>query len=149
MMEMNEIDNLTKRRRRVSLLVVLAGVALILFFPFTTTVIPEWKIRVVDESGQPLENVRVVQMWHHYSLGADDGEEKWTDANGYVVFRERTVRASLLYRVLRSSLADLMQLAHGSTGISAEIWANTEKSSSGMYVYEPGKPLVKELVLRR
>lgn len=149
MMEMNEIDNPTKRRRFPLFLLILVGAALILFFPFTTTVVPEWQIRVVDEAGQPLENARVIQMWHHYSLGIDDGEEKWTNSNGYVVFRERTVKASLIYRVLRTGLAILMQLAHGSTGISADVWANTEKSSSEIYVYEPGKPLVKELVLRR
>jgi hypothetical protein len=136
-------------KRRWLLLFILVLPLLALAYPFETTVVPEWKIRVVDEIGNPFVGARVVQQWDHYSLGIGGGEEKWADEDGYVVFPKRTARSSLLYRILRTSWAALMKLAHGSTGIRATVWATTPRVSSDSVEYQEGKALPEVIVLRR
>src|SRR5829696_1182492 len=106
--------NSLKRRWQVSAILVFVAVAAV--YPFETTAVPEWRIRVVDETGSPFAGARVVQQWDHYSLGKGGGEEKWADEDGQVVFPKRVVRSSLGYRTVCTSWAVLMKLAHGSTG---------------------------------
>jgi hypothetical protein len=130
-------------------LVILVLLVLAAAYPFETTAVPEWKIRVVDETGTAFGGARVVQQWDHYSLGIGGGEEKWSNEDGYVVFPRRTVRGSLFYRMLRTSWAVLMRLAHGSTGIRATVWATTPRASSDFVEYEKGKPLPGVVVLPR
>lgn len=134
---------------RWQLSVILVLVAVVAVYPFETTAVPEWRIRVVDETGNPFAGARVVQQWDHYSLGKGGGEEKWANEDGQVVFPKRTVRSGLLYRVLRTSWAGLMKLAHGSTGVRATVWATTPKVSSDSVEYQEGKPLPQVIVLRR
>ena len=136
-------------KRRWLFLVILVLVALTVVYPFETTVVPEWKIRVVDETGSPFVGARVVQQWDHYSLGIGGGEEKWADEAGYVVFPKRIARSSFLHRMLRTSWAAVTTLAHGSTGIRATVWATTPRVSSDSVEYEEGKPLPQVIVLRR
>ena len=66
-MESEELGNGSKpvpRRFPVKSL-VLAGLAIVLLFPYQTTVVPEWKIRVVDDNGEPFAGARVRQQWYH------------------------------------------------------------------------------------
>ena len=139
----------SRSTRRFLIFALVAAIALCFLFPFKTTVVPEWRIRVVDETGQPFAGVRVSQSWYHYSYGVSDGEDRYADQNGYVTFPERAFSAPMLYRVLRSALAQLLTLAHGSTGIRSYVWAVTPERSSEFFDYKPGEPLPKEIVLRR
>jgi hypothetical protein len=129
--------------------VSLAGVALILLLPYKTTVVPEWRIRVIDETGRSFAGATVRQEWHHYSYDVSDGDARTADGAGYVVFPERTFTAPLLYRVLRAGLAYLLTIAHGSVDIRASVWAFSSGSVSKFIDYKPGTPLAKEIVLRR
>jgi hypothetical protein len=113
-------------------------------------VVPEWKIRVIDETGTPFVSAKVVQQWDHYSLGiGGGGVEKRADEAGYVVFPKRTARSSFLHRMLRTGWAALMKLAHGSTGIRATVWATTPRVSSDPLEYQERKSLPQVIVLRR
>ena len=145
---MEPLKPLNRFRRRV-ILASLVTIALCFVFPFKTTVVPEWGIRVVYETGRPFAGARAAQSWYHYSYGVSDGEDRYADQNGYVTFPESTIRAPVLYRILRSALAQLLTLAHGSTGIRAYVWATTPERSSKFFDYKPGEPLPKEIVLRR
>jgi len=136
-----------KRRWQISVILVLVAAAAV--YPFETTVVPEWRIKVIDETGTPFAGARVVQQWDNYSLGNGGGEEKLANENGEVVFPKRIARGSLLYRTLRASWAVLMKLTHGSTGIRATVWATTPKVSSDSVEYQQGKPLPEVIVLRR
>ena|ERR1044072_301536 len=150
-MEAKELNNDAKSltRRLPPLGLILAGIALVLLFPYQTTVVPEWRIRVVDETGKPFAGARVRQEWRHYSYNVGDGDDRNADENGYVVFPERTFTAPLLYRVLRSGVAYLLTLAHGSIGIRASVWAVSPERASEFIDYKPGEPLAREIVLRR
>jgi hypothetical protein len=145
--ELSEISLLTRRSHRSWL--ILVGIAIILLFPYATTIAPEWKIRVVDETGKPYVRVRVQEFWDHYSYDVSGYEERDTDENGYVVFPRRTFIAPLLYRGLRSMWAHVLTAAHGSLGIHVMVRAVTPERSSELIKYKPGDTLVKEIVLKR
>src|SRR5882672_1607716 len=106
--------------------VIGAAVLIAALLPYKTTVVPAWRLRVVDENGHPYAGKQVRQTWKHYSLELDAGdnlEDRWTDENGYVAFPERTIRASFLGRVILTTFNTGMTLAHGSIGIHADVAA--------------------------
>jgi hypothetical protein len=127
-------------------------VAIALLYPFKTTVVPRWRIRVVDKEGKPCVGQFVRQSWKHDSLelsAGDNIENSWTDDEGYVDFPERTIRAGLLQRILFPAWAALMTLAHGSTGISADVMVWGADNYPIEAVYVPGQPLPEVIVLTR
>jgi hypothetical protein len=73
-----------------------------LLYPFKTTVVPDWKVRIVDEAGNPMRSFRVREVWQHYTIESTSHQEDLiTDGDGYVTFPKRTVRGSLLVRIGR------------------------------------------------
>ncbi len=90
MIDTQSTGNDSQRKRLLSRrpLVLLGCLALVLIIPFPTEVVPEWRIRIVDEAGKPFAEKFVRQGWAHYSLEfcCGDTEDRWTDGNGYVVF---------------------------------------------------------------
>jgi hypothetical protein len=94
--------------------IVLACVAVL--FPFKDTVVPAWRVQVVDTSGNPVPKVPVRQVWRNYSTEQQDHEEgRVTDEAGYVAFPERTERACAVQRVF-VGLNNAAALAHASWG---------------------------------
>lgn len=94
----------------------------ILFMPFPTELIPEWKMQFVDEQNDPLVNVRTEQSWESYTfMGVGGYDTKCTDTNGFVVYPQRLLWAGLVSRIVSPLAADLFTLAHGSTGTDAHI----------------------------
>jgi len=67
-------------------------------------------------------------------------EDRFTDMNGYVEFPERTVRASLLRRVVVPVIAHILVIAHGSVGADGSVSATGIKDVAWLS-YKPGKPL--------
>jgi len=119
-------------------------------YPFETTVVPNWRVRVVDEGRNPLARVGVTEYWGHTSIEADEHHgESTTDDQGYVTFSQRTIRASLLRRGLRPLINRLsvhgVDLGpHAYLIVSGDMNSTTDNSD-----YRPGKPLPEEIVLRR
>jgi hypothetical protein len=136
-------------RRSPRLTILFAVIALILLlFPYKTTVVPEWRIRVIDETGNPFQGATVRQSWYHYSYDVGGIDDLTADEVGYVVFPARTFTAPLLYRVLRGGLAYLRS-AHGRLGIRSSVWAYSTGVVSDFIDYTPGIPPTQEIVLRR
>jgi hypothetical protein len=80
---------------------LLVFTALVVFYPFKVTVVPPWRIQVVDTSGKPVSNMRVAQEWQHYSIEREGhSEESVTDEGGFVTFPERVESASLYQRFI-------------------------------------------------
>jgi hypothetical protein len=136
---------------------VFPGVLLVLLvtgsvlYPFETTTVPAWTLRITDEDGVPYGALRVVEYWKHYSLeldGGENGEERWTDQNGVVQFPPRKIRAGLLSRMFRTAITSLSRLMHGSVGIHAYIIATGPQGVTSIH-YETDKPLPDKLVLPR
>jgi hypothetical protein len=108
--------------------VVFIVIALVLlFYPFQTTIVPEWSLRVVDEEGAAVRNVNVTEHWQHFLLESLAHEDvRQVSENGAVSFPERTIRASVVSR----GLATISRIkrdgwrARRSPAASVVVWGN-------------------------
>lgn len=111
-------DFISKIKRRHILLIIFV----LSFTPFPTELIPEWKMQIVDERNQPLPSVMTEQSWRNYTFFAVEGhDEKCTDSNGIVIYPKRFLWAGAFSRIVSPVLANVMTLAHGSTGTDASV----------------------------
>jgi hypothetical protein len=135
-----------KMRKKLWLpVLVLAVLLTALPFPFETTIVPQWRIQVVDKAGTPLLGVTVTEHWSHSSLEHDGHEaEATTDEGGYVTFPVRTIRASLLGRAIGPVRNVLKTGVHAGFGPSADL-----SVPGDIAVYSWGKPLPKQIVFGR
>ena len=108
-------------RLRSVLAVLLLVLAVVLLFPFKTTIVPAWTLRVVDESGSAVRGIKVTQHWQHYLLeGSGHEDVRQAGDDGRVSFPERTIRASLLGRFL----ATIIRLTKSGTEAKREPYAS-------------------------
>ncbi len=136
----------------VCLVFVFTASGIGIFVPFTTTVVPAWKLRVIDVNGTPCPNSQVNQGWGHYSieLGRPIGGDEYlyTDNNGYVEFPERTIKATLLWRIVAPIIAFVSQFTHGRFGIEGYVFS-TGMINKPFINYKPGKPLPDTIIVDR
>ena len=139
------------RKKRVGLAILGVLLAALLLYPFETTVVPEWRARVVDEAGNPLTGVIVTEHWQHYSIETEGHEsETHTDNSGYVVFPGRAIRASIFMRAVGPVRSKVATGVHASFGVSAYLILSTgyehvtENDS-----YRLGQPPPQTVVIRR
>ena len=115
------------------------------------TIVPRWRLRVVDDSGALVRDIKVTQHWQHYLVEAEGHEElRGPDANGAVDFPERTVRASVASRVLARvrRIGSSGTAARSDPYASVVVWGNREYETV-VAVYEPEAPLPAEVVAHR
>jgi hypothetical protein len=141
------VSNRKRLLGTVAVVAFLGLLAVALLYPFETTVVPEWKIHIVDESGKPVGNLSVNEGWIHYSIESNRHEEaRIANSEGYVEFPRRTIRAPLLVRLKGTLITALHPHAPSGTYAFANVM--------GPYVsptdtdYEPGKPLPQTIVVR-
>jgi hypothetical protein len=119
------------------------------FYLFETTDVPTWRIRVLDQTGQPVSGVTVRQYWKNYTLESEPGEnteENQSDANGYLQFDRRSSKASIARRIMLTAFSAATLLAHGGIGVSARV---SVLESITTLEYEPGRPLPHEVMVFR
>ncbi len=123
--------------------------AFVMLLPYPTTVVPEWRIRVVGGDGAPAVGETVRESWQDYSLESDGHEEELlTDRDGYVLFPERKIWAPPLFRMLFTSCAAVWTLAHGSMGPHAWLMVPRSSLSGPDCYYKPGRPLCSEIRIK-
>jgi hypothetical protein len=124
---------------------------LISLYPFETTVVPEWRVRVADEVGNPLKKTIVSEHWKHYSIESEGHEaEAITDGDGYITFPPRTIKASLLIRVIGLIRNVFKTGIHASFGPSAYLIVSGDMDSITTNAdYSPDKPLPEQIIRRR
>jgi len=129
------------RSTQASIAVGLLLVLLLLFYPFQTTIVPEWSLKVVDEEGAPVRAVNVTEHWQHFLLEASSHEEmRRVQDNGAVSFPERTIRASLVRRGI-ATIGRIKQdgwRARRSPGASIVVWGNAGYATT-VEVYVPSE----------
>jgi len=68
--------------------IILAMIVTLLLYPLESTVVPQWRVRVLDEAGNSVRGVRLRESWSDYSVESHDHtEDLSTNADGYVTFR--------------------------------------------------------------
>lgn len=121
-------------------------------YPIQTTIVPDWRIRVVEENENPVRRLKVRQAWKHYSLEITAGEhieDRWTDEEGFVCFPKRTIRSSLLMRLLAPIINTVLTWEHTGFGRSASITIWGPDGTPVSTEYKPDQPLAEKLVLPR
>src|SRR6266536_2793702 len=116
-------------------LVILPIFALVLvgLYPMKTNVAPEWTIQTVNEKGKPVPNVPLKQTWKDYWVEWEGHDvETATNQDGYATFPPRSIRVTLLMRLIRT-ISNLN--LHGNP-VTSEPY------------YSPGRPLVKQIAVR-
>jgi hypothetical protein len=136
-------------RKRLLLILLFTGLGVITFYPWKTTVVPEWKVRIVDQNGAPLTNTGVREVWQHYSIESGSHEQDLpTDKQGYVTFPERAIRSPLAVRIIRPIINALNP--HHSSGPDGFVIVlageyDTWSNNSAL----PGQPLPKEVIVKK
>src|SRR6266496_5929929 len=98
--------------------IVVVFIVLVLI-PFETTVVPAWRLRVVDVNGNTCPGMRVDSTWQHYSIELEPmahRDTRLTDTHGDVEFPRRPITASLARRIVNTTLASASLIHHGSVG---------------------------------
>jgi len=135
--------------------VILAGVFLLLlillFFPFKTTIVPRWRLHVVDDAGALVRDINVTEHWQYYLLESEGHEEMLkTDGSGMVDFPERTIRASVASRLAHrvTSFAGRGTKARIDKYSSVVVWGNRDYEI-GVAVAAPEAPPPTEIKVHR
>ena len=140
--------NPRKRKKFAAGALLIACIGLVLFYPFETTIVPAWKVRIIDESGKPVLTAPVSERWRHHSIETHGhNETSITDDEGYVSFPRRTVRASLVFRIVGGAVVRLN--VHGESGPKASLLVLGPYSSLTKTTYNWGEPLPETIVVRR
>jgi hypothetical protein len=115
-------------------------IAVVLLYPYNAGNIPEWKLRIVDQTGKPVVGAQVEQEWlDPIREGQTMVESRNSDADGWVLFPKRPIHNQLANGFLRS-------------GPSAHIYMCWQDKSDqvwhGQLFYEgKSSELVRQLVL--
>lgn len=129
------------RTARTAIVVFIFIILFLLFYPFQTTIVPEWSLKVVDDEGAVVRDVNVTEHWQHFLLENSSHEDlRRVGENGAVSFPERTIRAS----VVRRGLATIGRIkrdgwkARRSPAASVVVWGNPSYATT-VEVYVPSK----------
>src|SRR5437764_2098001 len=109
----------SKRKWAIAVVVI----AIVLLFPFTTTVVPETRVLVATNDMHPVKDALVRQSWQNYSLECEGHEEDLpTDIHGRVTFPTRSIRAPLIWRILGPLASIARQGIHAGFGIHTDMF---------------------------
>jgi len=88
---------------RFRIIVITASILVLVTFlyPFETTTVPQWNLRVVDDAGAPVREINVTEHWQNYLLESEGHEKaQMTNQDGLVNFDTRPIRASIARRLI-------------------------------------------------
>ena len=114
-------------------------------------IVPRWQLRVVDDTGAPVRDIKVTEHWQHYLVESEGHEEVLrTDEGGRVDFPERTVRASFASR----AMGKVRRFGSSGTAARSDPYASVVVWGSRDYeivvaVYQPEVPPQSEVVAHR
>jgi len=124
----------------------LAGAFLLLFliliYPFQTTVVPAWSLKVIDDQGESVTGINVTEHWQHNLLESTGHEElQRTTGEGWVTFPARTIRASLITRSIATVRKFFKRDAEARTNpyASVVVWGSKDYETN-VALYKDGEP---------
>lgn len=141
-----------KRNKYRRVIIAVCGVVLLLFgISSESTTVPEWKLRVVNNHGDPVSGVNVYQTWRYYTLESSstfNRDMMVTDEAGYVIFPKRTVNASLSRHLLAFFERWIYINPHGSSGPHAHLSIHR---GGNTYVadYKEGEKLPSQIIIEK
>jgi hypothetical protein len=96
---------LSKKLRIAMLLVGLALCTVFaLWYPYELGAVPEWKLQVVDPSGNPVVGAQITQEWiNPIEDGMISSDSRTTDVSGVVLFPKRVLHNRLALGTAQSA----------------------------------------------
>ena len=80
------------------LLLAILVIAGVLWFPYKSGAVPEWKIQIVDTDGHPVGGIRANQEWlDPIEDGRTNVDTRQTNTQGFVVFPRRALHNRLAF----------------------------------------------------
>jgi hypothetical protein len=110
----------------IKILVAVAALAFFFLVPFSFERIPEFQLTLVNENGDLLSGVEVIQEMTDYTFNNRQIVKVKSDAKGQITFPAHVIKGSIAYRVTRPVFSGLMLLAHGSTGATADMYVGED-----------------------
>jgi hypothetical protein len=136
------------RKPVLVLSIILAVMVTLLLYPFESTVVPQWRVRVLDEAGNSVRGVRLSESWSDDSVESHDHTEHLsTDADGYVTFPRRTVKANLLARIARKAFITIVPHQGEGRPTAYILVLGDHKAVSDEPYYVTGRPLATRIVV--
>lgn len=133
--------SISEPRTGAAVAAVLLFLLLVLVYPFKTTIVPEWGLKVVDEEGAPVPDVNVTEHWQHYLFESASHEDvQRAGANGLVKFPARSIRASLIGRAW-ATISRIKRdgwYARRTPAASIVVWGNKDYATT-VAVYNPSE----------
>jgi len=121
------VRNSPLKRKAIWAFLLVVGV--VLLYPFESTVVPSKNVLVVTKDWRPIQGAAVRQIWQNYSLeSVGDQQDLRTDENGRVTFPRRTIRASVLKRIMHPIWNILRQGVHASFGVQTDMFSLPDTS---------------------
>jgi hypothetical protein len=140
--------------KKIIIVIALIFALAMLQVPMRNTIVPQWRVVVVNENHEPLAGMRVRQVWQNLLLEENPHEEEIiSDANGVVTFPERSVTSSPARRIYgQINVYRKFQAfpARGSSGNAAWLVAVlSEKCTAGRAFYLEGADLPQFLLVEQ
>lgn len=137
------------RRFRTVLAIVLFLLLAVLIYPFQLTIVPAWQLRIIDNVGSPVREINVTEHWQHWLFenNAHDDVRK-PGLDGHVSFPERTMRTSLLKRLLTtvSRIASEGRHAKREPAASVVAWGSNDHETT-VAVYRKGEMPPSQIIV--
>ena len=108
------------RKDKIRIVVAIVFVLTLIPIPYRAT--PDWKVWVVDESGEPVPGMIVRLDYQNYSVESTSHEENQRTEQGYAHFKERRGWASTAQCCYHSALS-AMAFVHASFGTHDSVLA--------------------------
>lgn len=138
-------------RFRIALTIILVLSLVTLLFPFKTTTLPQWNLRVFDDAGAPVRGINVTEHWQHYLLEPSGHEElQVTNQDGLVSFEPRSLRASVARRLFARISKFAREGKRGRTDPygSIVVWGSKDHATTVAVYQGEGMPQ-PEIVVQR
>lgn len=152
-MPLTWFDKTSLLRRRWLAWAAGASLLLLIFllYPFQSTIVPVWRLQVVDESGERVKGIKVTEHWQHYLIESSGHEEaRQTGEDGLVEFPRRAARAGIITRIIDL----LMNLLNDGRGAKFEpyaslvVWGSADHETA-VASYKPGTTPQNVIVVHR
>ena len=143
--------------KRTIICSVAVFVGFLALYPFETRVVPEWRVKFVDDRDMPIANLSVEQVCYDYDLSESNvcasypDSSQQTSPNGELFFAEKSIRLGVLSRLVRFVAFRIATLAHGSAGVKASLMVAVppEYESAGVFPFDSGRLPPAQIVLSR
>jgi len=134
-------------KKTIYLLISLLLLLLIILCPFDYTISPARRFKVIDESGRPIPEAIIKQIWDQYALRLTEEEQLKTIDDGLVLLPRRTIKTRWIDLMIGAAMKIVEYKIHASICSSDSIFTDAFGYESQWFF--DGEGLGQTVVLKR